>query len=204
MRGRESAHVSNCNCNCSDDSSCFISGSVVLMEDCTFKPIEEVVAGDKIIGKDGTINTVKFRYEALLGNKRSIFTFGDQSLFWSGEHPLWIKTLTGEEYFGVYDYNQYVREKNEELTNPNTGEKIIHQGLTRKDPIVISTPVSFFTLAGWKLDDGFIDRSFTADTKIYSLYTDGSHTMFVNGYLVSAFATDVDYDYLQKECGVTV
>ena len=193
-----SVSVSNCNCDCGDDSSssCFISGSMILMEDYSFKPIEKVTAGDKIIGKDATINTVQFRYEALLGNKRSIFTFTDQSLFWSGEHPLWIKTLAGEEYLGVYDYNQYVREKNEELTNPDTGEKIIHQGLTRKDPIVIASPVFFYTLNGWKLDDAFIDRSFAEDTKIYSLYTDGSHTMFVNGYLVGAFATDIDYDYL--------
>jgi hypothetical protein len=176
--------------------SCFITGSMILMSDYTLRPIEELTAGDKIIGKDGSVNTVRFKYESILGNKRSVFTFADKSLFWSGEHPLWIRTLDGEEYFGVYDYNQYARERNEELIDPNTYEKIVHRGLTKKDPIVITSPVFFCTLEGWRLDDAFIDKSFSADTKIYSLYTDGSHTMYVNGYLASAFATDIDYDYL--------
>jgi hypothetical protein len=192
--GTQGSYITNCNCDC-DCSTCFVAGSLVLMADYTLKPIEMIEAGEKIIGINGTINTVKFRDETILGNKRSMMTFKDRSLYWTGEHPLWIKTLEGEEYFGVYDYNQYEREHNMELINPHTGEKIIHQGLTKKKPIIITKPVFFSTIIGWKLDDAFIDRSFPDNTKIYSLYTDGSHTMYVNGYLVSAFATDVDFEY---------
>lgn len=48
----------DCDCNCSSCSSCFIAGTLVTMFDGTKKPIEEVRAGDIVLGAFGEPNEV--------------------------------------------------------------------------------------------------------------------------------------------------
>lgn len=185
----------NCNCNCDcDGGSCFVAGTLVLMVDFTWKPIEDIKPGDKVIGIDGKINTVIFPYSVKLGNKRSIIKFRDNSLIWSAEHLLWVRNENGEEYWGTHDYHQYLREKG--LYNVD-GIEVYYKGLTKKEPFIIYKEVEYAHLSGWKKQDVIIDRSFDENTLIYSMNVDGSHTYIVNGYVATGFVCDEDYDYLK-------
>ena len=184
--------ASNCNCNC-DGGSCFIAGTLVLMEDLSWKKIEDIHKGDKVIGLNNTVNTVLQPYKTVVGNRRSIMTFQDNSIFWSSEHAFWIKS-EDQEYFGTHDYNQYLREKND-IIQMDDGSVFIYGGLTKKPPIVITTAVDYAHIEGWKKQLAIIDNSFPSDTEVYSLIVTGSHSYIANGYVVSGFAHDDDFDY---------
>ena len=184
--------VACCDCVTCGDSSCFIAGSLVLMADFTWKPIEEIKTGDKVVGIDGKVNTVLAPYSVRLGNKRSIMTFPDRSLFWSGEHLLWVRNRLGEEYWGTNDYNQYCREKQIYIID---GKTFDYRGLTKKEPYIVTQKFSYAHINGWKKQEAEMDRSFGGDTMIYSMAVDGSHTYIVNGYVATGFVDDRDYDY---------
>ena len=177
-----------CQSNCyGGGGSCFIAGSYVLMSDLSLKPIEKIIIGDRIIGANG-INTITNLHHSILGNKRSIYTFEDKSLYFSGEHQMWVKK-NNKEYFGVVDWVQHIREK-DELRYPKFKGRTLSV-----DPFLIDDKVEFATINGWKLDEPIMDRSFDDNTDIYGLFADGSHTMIVNGYLVAAFPDEKDFDY---------
>ena len=65
---------------------CFIAGSRVLMADRTYKPIEEVQVGDKVIGLEEMINEIidlRIHEE----EQRVLCDFGDQHYFVTTTHP---------------------------------------------------------------------------------------------------------------------
>jgi hypothetical protein len=65
---------------------CFIAGSQVLMADRTYKPIEEVQVGDKVIGLDETVNEVvdlRIHEET----SRILCDLGNQYTFVTDTHP---------------------------------------------------------------------------------------------------------------------
>lgn len=173
--------------NCDCGGSCFIGNTLVLMSNYIMKKIKDVKIGDKVITATG-VGTVTKIHRSILGNKRSIYTFKDKSLYFTGEHQMWIKK-DNKEYFGVVDWTQHMREK-DELRYPE------FKGRTLSiDPMLIDKPVQFATVNGWKLDEPIMDRSFNDDTEVYGLFVDGSHTMIANGYLVAGFPDERDFDY---------
>lgn len=183
---------------CSGDSctSCFPAGTKVLMGDLTEKNIEEVVIGDEVMGIDGKAYQVVALYPTKLGKDRALFQFTDKSLAWSGEHPLWIRTEK-EEYFGVHDYNAYVREIYG--PQPTVPPEYQNYGLKKKKPIIITNTVEYAHVAGWKKHEVCIDRNAGTDMPLFDLIIDGPGTMICNGYVVSAFVSDSRYEFSQTK-----
>ena len=184
--------VSNCNCNC-DGSSCFVAGTLVLMDDGTWKEIQEVEVGEKVLGLNG-VNTVQALWETTVGNRRSVWTFPEQDIYFSGEHLFWIKKPTGEEWFGTHDYTQYLLEKRYH-SYPVDGKQVKYVGLFKSDPYVITEPVEYAHITGFVKQAALVCRDFGVETKLYNLVVDGSHTFIANGYVVSGEVRDDDYDY---------
>lgn len=182
-----------CNCHCSD-GSCFVAGTMILMADKTWKAIEKVKTGDRVIGIDGKLNTVLAPYSTKLGNQRSIVRFSDNSLFWSGEHLLWVQSPEGNEYWGTHDYNQYIREKG---TYEIEGRVVQYNGLSQKEPLIITNGYRYGHLAGWLDKTVVIDRNYDDETLVYDLVIGGSHTYIVNGYFATGFVNDKDFDFFQ-------
>ena len=203
-------YTTELNCDCYDGGgSCFIAGTKVLCYNeggyCYYRNIEELVPGDKVLGANGTISTVLGLYKAILGDQRSILTFEDQSLYFSDEHPFWIKH-NGHEGFGVHNYNSYYREKVAKDKNGYTKldheiAETLHTPLKKlegytKEPIIICSDIDYATIYGYKRNKAIIDRSFDSNTKLYSPILNGSHTLYANNYLVGSFMLN-DYDYTQ-------
>lgn len=180
--------------SCSGDSctSCFPAGTKVLMGDLSEKNIEEVIVGDEVFGLDCKRHKVVALYPTKLGRDRALFQFEDKSLAWSGEHPLWIRT-NEEEYWGVHDYNAYIRE----IYGPQPDVPVEYRnyGLKKKEPIVIVKPVEYAHVSGWKRHEVCIDRAAGTDMPLFDLIIDGPGTMICNGYVVSAFASDERHDF---------
>jgi hypothetical protein len=179
----------DCNCNCSGNcgGSCFIAGTLVLMADGSLKPIEEVQVGEQVAGLDG-INRVVDLYQPVLGNYRSMYTFTTRDLFFTAEHPFWVRTSEGENW-GVHAYSEYLYEKRYTHVNPDG----TYFGPTR-DPYAMTEPTEHAHMRGWLTKKAVVDRSFGDDTRLYQLITDGSHSFLANGYLVSG-RTRNDYPY---------
>ena len=209
---------SSCRRDCSSDAGCcFPAGTKVLVYDDKQDKIksiniEDIKVGDFLLGANGQLNEVYIPYKAILGDKRDIYTASDNSLNISGEHLIWCKQQD-KEYWGVLNLNSYLLENqiipeyNESLFKVrqyeiykelNLNPRYISEGLIKSQPIVIyDKNVEFGTINGWKKVNFNINRNFKDDTIIYSAIVGGNHTYYANGYLVSGFATDSDYDYSQ-------
>lgn len=187
--------VNSCVCDsCDCGGCCFPSGNKVLMEDRTWKDIETIEEGERVVGIDGEINTVISPYHTTLKNDRSILTFSDKSLYWCCEHLLWTRNPVGEEYWGTHDYNQYLAEKHP-YTLAN-GQVIDYDGLTKKEPFILpKSSYDYAHIDGWKKQTVMVDRTFGDETPVHSLALTGSHTFIVNGYVVAGFVSDHDYDF---------
>lgn len=74
------------------NTCCFSSSTQVLMEDGSFKAIDQVRAGDRVRGQSGAINTVK-TIEAFVVQNGELYAFNGSEAFVTSAHPL--MTLQG-------------------------------------------------------------------------------------------------------------
>lgn len=206
------SYDNNCDCDCDCSDCCVAEGTLITCYENNkyiLKPVEIVQAGDIVVGANGELNEVYARTDTTLGKERTMFTFEDNSLYFTGEHSIWVR-YKDEEYFGIHDISGYYREKTatvngqpileweQEKTYRENGivGKPISKGLSR-EPIFVLFDAEYGTDKGWKHNRAIIakDKVYENDTPIHTLIVGGNHTFFANGYLVSGFATDVDYDY---------
>ena len=213
---RGDIHDTDCDCdtNCSD--CCVAEGTLIICykdNKYILVPVEQVQAGDIVVGANGQLNEVYARTDTVLGKERTMFTFEDNSLYFTGEHSIWVR-YKDEEYFGIHDISGYYREKTatvngqpileweQEKTYRENGivGKPISKGLSR-EPIFVLFDAEYGTDKGWKHNQAIIakDKVYPNNTPIHTLIVGGNHTFFGNGYLLSGFATDEDYDYNQVE-----
>lgn len=179
----------NCNCKCDctcDCNCCFTETALVLMSDGSYKRISEVQIGDKVIGISG-VNNVIGLHKVKLGNRRTLMTFAGEDLYFSGEHPFWIKTEDGNELWGSADINSYFAEHSNDY-----GEFVNRQLY----PILVKA--NYATYDGWKENKPIVVDKFSPDIVLYDLILDGDYTYFANNYLVQCFVEKWDVDYSQK------
>lgn len=172
---------------CYNCASCFIAGTLILLADGTWKPIETFTGGELVQGANG-INDVLGVQHTRLGRRRALWTFEDRSIYFSGEHLFWIRRKD-EEFFGCVDMTEHILEKDAELC-PQFEDLTLKQ-----DALVIDRPVEFAVMDGWKHDEPIIAREYGDCTPLYELVLGGSHTMIANGYLVGGNVHDDDFDY---------
>lgn len=185
----QSTTCQSCQSECKNctGGTCFIAGTLILLADGTWKPIETFTGGEWVQGADG-INEVLGVQRTHLGRRRALYTFEDRSIYFSGEHLFWIRRK-GEEFFGCTDMTQHLMEKDVELFPQ-------FEGLTlTRNALVIDRLVDFAVMDGWKLDEPIIAREYGSCTPLYELVLGGSHTMIANGYLVGGNVHDDDFDY---------
>ena len=77
-----------CACACDCDCACFPAGTPVTMGDGTLKPIEAVVAGDRVLGAFGMVNKV-IQVDPVICPP-VLWEINDGLLFTVGSHRLWI------------------------------------------------------------------------------------------------------------------
>lgn len=162
------------NCNTCDCACCFIKGTLVTMADGSKKPIDEIVSGDKIIGMNGKINTVKGIHHVKLGNQRFMMTFDDKSLIFTGDHVFRIRSDFDNEAWGTSDISGFIREHSS-----------IHNNVYS-----IRGAFEYFTENGWKVQIPVVAREYGDDTDCFDLILDGDSTYYANGYLVKAYTED--------------
>lgn len=173
--------------------TCFLAGARVAMADGTEKAIEDVVVGDRVIGAFGEVNEVLALHRPLLGANRMCNINGEHHT--SNHHPhigpnrefysndlVWLQSAT------------YGREHDVINADGTTEKRMLH-GLTpgRVQQLTIGAPLK--TLEGIRPVRTLDVYELPADTQLYNLVVGGSHTFHVDGYAVTGWPREDDFNY---------
>lgn len=160
---------------------CFVAGSLVLMADQSWKQVQLIEPGDRVMGPRGAA-AVERLHVATVGSERGLLSFQeDPQHIWTSDHPHWARQ-NGKQWWWS-GQPEYLRK---------AAEIGLITGLN--DPAsVLSGAAEFASL------EGFVNRTPVAtrhspDTKVYVPVVNGS-PIIVNGYLTGGFINERQYDY---------
>ena len=173
--------------------ACFLAGAQVQMADNTTKAIEDVQVGDKVFGAFGEINTVLALQHLKLGNTLMCNInnehhstnhhphIGSDKKFYCGNPALVLNDTYGKQ-FKVIDH---------------TGETVdmLMHGLKKTPVHQLTIGQTLKTVNGERKVNTMETYNLPPETPIYNLVISGSHTYHVDGYAVTGWARDDDFDY---------
>lgn len=146
-------------------SGCFVPGTEICMADGSIKPIEDVVIGDQLIGKDGNINTVLEYLRPVLGS-RSLISFNNGVPFITDDHPVLMADGSWKSVDPDATLSKYAS-----LTDRNIGQLAVGDVIATSDG------------AGFEIAS--IERhQHSADLQLYNFSLDGDHTYVANNLVV--------------------
>ena len=160
------------------------------MADGRFLPIEAVRVGDLVRGRYGEANEVLALDRTRLGH-RPIYLINDEH-WTTGEHPHW--TAEGPAAVDPRELKSDWGRYHPVIVASGRGEEWLNTGLARAvQPLRVGARVchghevreirSIAVCTGWP------------DLPLYNLVLGGSHTMRVDGYVVTGWPQEHDFDY---------
>ena len=177
----------------SKPAPCFLAGSQVTLADKTTKSIEMIAVGDRILGAFGEINTVLALHRPLLGSATMCKINNDHST--SSHHP---HISPDKRFFCMHPatvFNStYGKEHNVIMADGRT-EKRILLGLNPSRIETLAVGQLLKTVAGSRAVDTLEVFSMPPETQLYNLVVGGSHTYFVDGYAVTGWPREDDFNY---------
>lgn len=176
-----------------DINPCFLAGSLVQMADGSTKPIEEILVGDLVLGAYGEINEVLALHRPTLGSAQMCRINGEHS---STSHHPHVSVDRGFYCMhpSVVETTTYGREH--EVINA-AGEKELRMlhGLAAGRVRELVAGIELKVVSGGRIVDTLELYDLPADTQLYNLVVGGSHTYHVDGYAVTGWPREDDFDY---------
>jgi hypothetical protein len=172
---------------------CFLAGSLVQMADGTTKPIEDVCVNDLVLGAFGEINTVLALHRPLLGDALMCKINGEHST--TNHHP--HISVDRKFYCGNPDLvsqSTYGHVHKVIDADGNIVDRMLH-GLKRERIEKLHIGVELKTVEGSRTTQSIETYSMPEDTQLYNLVVGGSHTYHVDGYAVTGWPREDDFDY---------
>lgn len=212
---------SDCGCG-----SCFAKGSMILCVDASGNyfemPIENIKIGQKIVGANGNINTVKALYNPdyglRLGNRKLMkVEYNGRIALFSDEHEFYIKrgnkqfwathcleSLEEENHICPENGRAYIDNKYEEickLQGVDYWSALPKNRTSEFDPLLLvidGTPEDYYMYDGKFHQckaEVVINKGEDVNYPLYHILVDGNCSYFVDGFLVCCreFAADVDW-----------
>jgi len=185
--------IPGCSPVSSQTAPCFLAGSLVRLADGTDKPIEDIVVGDQLLGAFGEINTVLALHRPLLGGARMCKINGEHST--SSHHP----HISADKRFYCCDpdvVNNQTYGRSHAVYDA-AGNMVIMQlhGLKPERVQHLSLGVDLKTLNGSRKVNELELYTMPDTTQLYNLVMSGSHTYHVDGYAVTGWPREDDFDY---------
>lgn len=173
---------------------CFLAGSLVQMADGSTKVIEEVQVGDRVLGAFGEINDVLALHRPLLGPVATMCCINGEHnttnhhphisidrQFYCGDPTLVSTTTYGREHDVIDDTGATVK-------------RLLH-GLSAGRIQKLETGVNLKTVNGSRVVATLELYPMPPETQLYNLVIGGSHTYHVDGYAVTGWPREDDFDY---------
>ena len=172
---------------------CFLAGSLVHMADGSVKVIEDVQVNDFVLGAFGEINTVLALHRPLLGLASMCKINNEHST--TNHHP--HVSLDKQFYCGNPDLvsKSTYGHKHTVITAEGTTVERMLYGLNKERIQKLHTGVVLKTIEGSRITNTIEVYSMPEDTQLYNLVIDGSHTYHVDGYAVTGWPSEHDFDY---------
>lgn len=190
-------YSSNCGYYDPGGTTCFPSGSMVLMWDGSEKAIEDIVESDLLMGADGQQARIKKIDRPRLGTNRRMLAFEeDTTMRWSDEHSFWVKKQD-QQWWWTYNHKNWIREV-------ESGDI---SGLKDNYSHIIDHDVEFANLEGFAkrtVVDVTDEYSTGADTQLYLPVTESGVPIIVNRYVVAASLDEFAYDYTKFDWSVSL
>lgn len=186
--------------NCGNTSStvlsnpCFLAGSLVHMADGGTKAIEDVLVNDLVIGAFGEINTVLALHRPILGSSAKMCKINDEHST-TNHHP--HVSVDKKFYCGDPDLvsgTTYGRKHKVIDVHGDVVERML-DGLAKERIHQLVTGVELKTIEGSRTVQTLEVYSMPEDTQLYNLVISGSHTYHVDGYAVTGWPSELDFDY---------
>jgi hypothetical protein len=172
-------------------ASCFLAGSLVQMADGSTKVIEDVAIGDIVLGAFGEHNVVLALHRPLLGDN-TMCRINDHST--TSHHP---HISADRKFYCMHpakvDQETYGREHLVVTTNGK--ERMMLHGLKPGRVQVLETGVHLKTVEGSREVQSLEVYTLPPETQLYNLVIGGSHTYHVDGYAVTGWPREDDFDY---------
>lgn len=172
---------------------CFLAGSIVQMADGTTKLIEDVSVGDVLLGAFGEINTVLALHRPLVGDSLMCRINDEHST--TNHHP--HISLDKKFYCGNPDIvNKATYGRSHEVINGDgkKEQRMLH-GLKKERIDKIYKGLQLKTVEGSRVIQSLETYSLPPETQLYNLVMSGSHTYHVDGYAVTGWPREDDFDY---------
>ena len=176
-----------------DDFPCFLEGSLVTMADYTTKAIELVCVGDLVLGAFGEPNVVLALHRPLLGQAKMCSINDEHST--TNHHPhigADKKIYCGDPT--TVSAQTYGREHDVLLADSVPGRMFLH-GLKKERILQLSCGVDLKTVEGSRCVRSLEVFEMPPETQLYNLVVGGSHTYHVEGYAVTGWPREDDFDY---------
>lgn len=188
------AHKQLCSVSASINTlPCFLEGSLVHMADGTTRAIEDVLVHDKVVGAFGEINEVLFLHRPRLGSARMCCINNDHHT--TNHHP--HVSVDKQFYCGdpeAVSASTYGRSHAVLDEQGNEVEQMLY-GLAKERIHTLQLGVELKTIEGSQVVQTMEVYSMPEDTQLYNLVVSGSHTYHVDGYAVTGWPREDDFDY---------
>ena len=172
---------------------CFLAGSLVRMADGSDKVIEHVQVGDIVIGAFGEHNEIIALHRPLLGLAKMCKINDDHST--TNHHP--HVSADKQFYCGNPELVSTATYGRTHIVYDATGaavERMLH-GLLPERIKQLVVGVELKTIEGSRAVRALEVYEMPEDTQLYNLVVAGSHTYHVDGYAVTGWPREDDFDY---------
>jgi hypothetical protein len=187
------AHVTGCSDISGSIAPCFLKGALVSLADGSSKPIQDIRVGDIVLGAFGEHNEVLALHRPLLGNNTMTNINNDHHT--SSHHP----HISCDKKFYAIKPSVVMSDtygKSHEVLDENmVPYQRFLAGLKPRRVEQMDLGILLKTVDGSR-EITFLDTCEMApETQLYNLVISGSHTYYVDGYAVTGWPNEEDFDY---------
>jgi hypothetical protein len=187
------AHVSGCPNISGSVAPCFFHDALITMADGSTKAIEDVRVGDMVLGTFGEHNPVLALHRPLLGKNTMTNINNDHHT--SSHHP----HISADKKFyavkpAVLISNTYGK-SHEVLDENMVPYQRFLVGLKPGRVEQMEVGLELKTVDGSRTITFLDTYEMAPETQLYNLVLGGSHTYYVDGYAVTGWPNEEDFDY---------
>jgi hypothetical protein len=172
---------------------CFLAGSLVSLANKTQIPIEDIKVGDELFGAFGEINKVLALHRPLLGNTKMLNINNEHHT--SLHHPHIGLDKKFYSYDPLRNINDLYNKSYPVINEDGLTEYRKLEGVSKSRFSQMNIGSVLKTIDGFKQIESLEIYELPSNTQMYNLVMSGSHTYCVDGYAVTGWPSETDFDY---------